>query len=186
MLSIKELATAKFNESIDVSVQLGVDPKKSDQVVRGSVVLPDRVLDHLKLLDGDYGGFPIDRLQHSLQTATRAERGGESEDYVVMALLFLVAPLVVIVWALLGRVFRYSDTWQLVINTSTTIITFLMVFIIQQSQNKDSLAIQLKLNELIACEERASNRLIALRGNIALIKDDTGFYTGFIQIPSKV
>ena len=49
--------------------------------------LPDRVLVHLKLLDGDYGGFPVDRLQHSLQTATRAHRGGESEDYVVMALL---------------------------------------------------------------------------------------------------
>jgi len=49
--------------------------------------LPDRVLTHLKLLDGDYGGFPIDRLQHSLQTATRAHRGGESEPYVVMALL---------------------------------------------------------------------------------------------------
>ena len=49
--------------------------------------LADRVLDHLRLLDGDYGGFPVDRLQHSLQTATRAERGGESEDYVVAALL---------------------------------------------------------------------------------------------------
>lgn len=52
-----------------------------------SAGLPDRVLDHLRLLDGDYGGFPVDRLQHSLQTATRAHRGGESEDYVVMALL---------------------------------------------------------------------------------------------------
>jgi len=73
---------------------------------------------------------------------------------------FLVAVLVILIWAVTGPVFHYSDTWQLVINTSTTIITFLMVFIIQQSQNKDSLAIQLKLNELIACEERASNRLI--------------------------
>jgi low affinity Fe/Cu permease len=59
-----------------------------------------------------------------------------------------------------ARFFHFSDTWQLVINTSTTIITFLMVFVIQQSQNKDSLAIQLKLNELIAAEARASNRLI--------------------------
>jgi low affinity Fe/Cu permease len=73
---------------------------------------------------------------------------------------FLIAVLVIIIWAVTGPLFGYSDTWQLVINTSTTIITFLMVFIIQQSQNKDSLAIQLKLNELIACEERASNRLI--------------------------
>ena len=56
--------------------------------------------------------------------------------------------------------FDFSDTWQLVINTGTTIITFLMVFIIQQSQNKDTLAVQLKLNELIACQELASNRLI--------------------------
>lgn len=73
---------------------------------------------------------------------------------------FLIAVGVILVWAVTGPVFHYSDTWQLVINTGTTIITFLMVFIIQQSQNKDSLAIQLKLNELIACEERASNRLI--------------------------
>lgn len=73
---------------------------------------------------------------------------------------FLLAVAVIIIWGVTGPVFHYSDTWQLVINTGTTIITFLMVFIIQQSQNKDSLAIQLKLNELIACEERASNRLI--------------------------
>jgi low affinity Fe/Cu permease len=73
---------------------------------------------------------------------------------------FLVALLVIIVWGVTGPIFKWSDTWQLVINTGTTIITFLMVFIIQQSQNKDSLALQLKLNELIACEEKASNRLI--------------------------
>lgn len=75
---------------------------------------------------------------------------------------FLIAFLVIIIWAVTGPVFHYSDTWQLVINTGTTIITFLMVFLIQQSQNKDSLAIQLKLNELIAAEERASNRLITV------------------------
>jgi low affinity Fe/Cu permease len=73
---------------------------------------------------------------------------------------FLIAVAVIVIWGLTGPIFHYSDTWQLVINTGTTIITFLMVFVIQQSQNKDSLAIQLKLNELIACEERASNRLI--------------------------
>ena len=66
----------------------------------------------------------------------------------------------IIIWALCGPLFNFSDTWQLVINTGTTIITFLMVFIIQQSQNKDTLAVQLKLNELIACQELASNRLI--------------------------
>jgi len=73
---------------------------------------------------------------------------------------FLIAITIIVLWAITGPIFHYSDTWQLVINTGTTIITFLMVFIIQQSQNKDSLAIQLKLNELIACDERASNRLI--------------------------
>jgi low affinity Fe/Cu permease len=73
---------------------------------------------------------------------------------------FMIAIAIILTWGALGPVFQYSDTWQLVINTGTTIITFLMVFIIQQSQNKDSLAIQLKLNELIAAEERASNRLI--------------------------
>jgi low affinity Fe/Cu permease len=73
---------------------------------------------------------------------------------------FLIAFLVIIVWALCGPLFGYSDTWQLVINTGTTIITFLMVFIIQQSQNKDTMALQLKLNELIAASSTASNRLI--------------------------
>ena len=73
---------------------------------------------------------------------------------------FLIALSVVVLWALSGPIFGFSDSWQLVINTGTTIITFLMVFVIQQSQNKDTLAIQLKLNELIACEAAASNRLI--------------------------
>lgn len=73
---------------------------------------------------------------------------------------FLSAMLLIIIWGITGPIFHFSDTWQLVINTGTTIITFLMVFIIQQSQNKDTIAIQIKLNELIACNERASNRLI--------------------------
>jgi low affinity Fe/Cu permease len=66
----------------------------------------------------------------------------------------------VVVWALLGPLFHFSDTWQLVINTGTTIITFLMVFLIQRSQNKDSLALHLKLNEIVAAAQGASNRLI--------------------------
>ena len=73
---------------------------------------------------------------------------------------FGVACGIVIVWAALGPVFGFSDTWQLVINTGTTIVTFLMVFLIQRAQNKDSLALQLKLNELVAAIEGASNRLI--------------------------
>src|SRR5258706_6484438 len=72
---------------------------------------------------------------------------------------FILAVIVIISWALTGPIFHYSDTWQLVINTGTTIITFLMVFVIQQSQNKDTMALQIKLNELIACST-ASNRLI--------------------------
>lgn len=73
---------------------------------------------------------------------------------------FMSAFFIVILWALLGPVFGFSDTWQLVINTGTTIITFLMVFVIQQSQNKDTVAIHLKLNELLATSKNASNRLI--------------------------
>ncbi|HVX28386.1 MAG TPA: low affinity iron permease family protein [Parafilimonas sp.] len=73
---------------------------------------------------------------------------------------FIVAFLIIIVWAVSGPIFQFSDTWQLVINTGTTIITFLMVFVIQQSQNKDTVAIHLKLNELIAATKGASNRLI--------------------------
>jgi low affinity Fe/Cu permease len=73
---------------------------------------------------------------------------------------FGLACSVILVWAAIGPAFRFSDTWQLVINTGTTIVTFLMVFLIQRSQNKDSLALQLKLNELVAAVEGASNRLI--------------------------
>ncbi|HLY68798.1 MAG TPA: low affinity iron permease family protein [Puia sp.] len=73
---------------------------------------------------------------------------------------FITAFVLVIVWGATGPVFHYSESWQLVINTGTTIITFLMVFLIQKSQNKDSLAIQLKLNELVAAHEFASNRLV--------------------------
>ncbi|HCY75491.1 MAG TPA: low affinity iron permease family protein [Ignavibacteriales bacterium] len=73
---------------------------------------------------------------------------------------FSIAFLVIIIWIISGPVFNFSDTWQLVINTGTTIITFLMVFLIQRSQNKESLAVQLKLNELVASSNGASNRLI--------------------------
>ena len=73
---------------------------------------------------------------------------------------FILAFLVIIVWGITGPLFNFSNTWQLVINTGTTIITFLMVFVIQQSQNKDTIAIQLKLNELIAASDTASNRLV--------------------------
>ena len=73
---------------------------------------------------------------------------------------FVIALAVIVFWALTGPIFGYSDTWQLVINTGTTIVTFLMVFLIQRAQNKDALAIHLKLNEIVAAMEGASNRLI--------------------------
>lgn len=72
----------------------------------------------------------------------------------------LIAFGLVIVWGATGPIFNYSETWQLVINTGTTIITFLMVFLIQKSQNKESMAVQLKLNEIVAANELASNRMI--------------------------
>jgi low affinity Fe/Cu permease len=72
---------------------------------------------------------------------------------------FIIAIVIVLVWGITGPLFNFSDTWQLVINTGTTIVTFLMVFVIQHSQNKDTIALQLKLDELIAAS-RASNKLI--------------------------
>src|SRR5213593_5063620 len=73
---------------------------------------------------------------------------------------FAAAVLAILIWILTGPTFHFSDTWQLIINTATTIITFLMVFLIQRSQNKDSLVLQLKLNEVVAAIAGASNRLI--------------------------
>ena len=73
---------------------------------------------------------------------------------------FILALGVIVIWAITGPLFDFSDTWQLVINTGTTIVTFLMVFLIQRAQNKDAIAIHLKLNEIVAAMEGASNRLI--------------------------
>ena len=84
---------------------------------------------------------------------------------------FGLACLVIVIWLVTGPIFDYSNTWQLVINTGTTIVTFLMVFLIQRSQNKDSLAFQLKLNELVAAVQGASNRLIDIED---LTEDELG------------
>jgi low affinity Fe/Cu permease len=75
---------------------------------------------------------------------------------------FTAAASVIVVWLATGPVFHFSDTWQLIINTGTTIVTFLMVFLIQRAQNKETAAMQLKLNELVAAVKGASNRLIDL------------------------
>jgi low affinity Fe/Cu permease len=75
---------------------------------------------------------------------------------------FLLAFLVIVVWCVTGPIFQYSDTWQLVINTGTTIVTFLMVFLIQNTQNRDSLALQIKLSELIIAMKGADNRIAAI------------------------
>src|SRR5207249_410679 len=84
----------------------------------------------------------------------------EATEWTGRSSAFTIALVAVIAWLVTGPLFRYSDTWQLVINTATTIVTFLMVFLIQRAQNKDAKAIQLKLNELVGGTRGASNRLI--------------------------
>ena len=81
---------------------------------------------------------------------------------------FGIALLLIMAWALTGPLFQYSDTWQLVVNTATTIITFLMVFLIQNTQNRDAKALHLKLDEVIRAIQRADNQMI----NIEKLSDD--------------
>jgi low affinity Fe/Cu permease len=81
-------------------------------------------------------------------------------DWTGSTAAFILAVGVIVLWLVTGPIFGFSDTWQLVINTGTTIVTFLMVFLIQRAQNKDAQAVHLKLNELVAAMQGASNRLI--------------------------
>jgi low affinity Fe/Cu permease len=102
------------------------------------------------------------------------------------SLAFAIACGVIVVWAATGPVFGFSDTWQLVINTGTTIVTFLMVFNIQRAQNKDSLAIHLKLNELVAAVQGASNRLVSVEDlSEADIRQLHRFYQELTQLAKK-
>lgn len=99
---------------------------------------------------------------------------------------FVTAFSIIVIWAVTGPIFGFSDTWQLVINTSTTIITFLMVFLIQQSQNKDTVAIQLKLNELIAASKESSNRLIDIEDlSDAELQELKKFYVRLAELSKK-
>jgi low affinity Fe/Cu permease len=84
----------------------------------------------------------------------------KSSHYLGSRWAFVSAIAVILIWAITGPIFRFSDTWQLVINTGTTIVTFLMVFLIQNTQNRDAKAIHLKLNELIHAVDKAKNRMI--------------------------
>ena len=99
---------------------------------------------------------------------------------------FILAFVLVLIWAVSGPFFHYSENWQLVINTGTTIITFLMVFLIQKAQNKDSLAIQLKLNELVAAHEFASNRLVNVENmSEEDLKVIQKYYSGLSKLTKK-
>ena len=91
---------------------------------------------------------------------------------------FGAAVLTILVWGVLGPVFHFSDTWQLVINTGTGLITFLMVFLIQRSQNNDSHAVHLKLNEIVAAINGASNRLISAED---LSEEEVAILTKYYQ-----
>lgn len=102
------------------------------------------------------------------------------------SLAFMLALAAVLIWLATGPIFHYSDTWQLVINTGTTIITFLMVFLIQRAQNKDALAIHLKLNEIVAAMEGASNRLIDVEDlSEAEIQALRKYYRRLIELARK-
>ena len=96
----------------------------------------------------------IDRIVTAIASRVSAAAG--------QPLAFIVALGVIVIWAVTGPLFAYSDTWQLVINTSTTIITFLMVFVIQNSQNRDAAALQAKLDELIRATAEARNEFIGI------------------------
>lgn len=126
--------------------------KEDKKVAEVQQSLDKHIERELKDESGLKKGFSA-KFQHVAATITKVTGSASA---------FIVALIIIVIWGITGPLFHYSDTWQLVINTGTTIVTFLMVFVIQQTQNKDGLALQLKLNELIAANENASNRLIVV------------------------
>lgn len=106
-------------------------------------------------------------MKQAVKKQAKARAGAEfgrfaaaASEWLGSAWAFVAAGVVIVVWGATGPLFHYSDTWQLVINTGTTIVTFLMVFLIQNTQNRDARAINLKLDELIRAVDKARNRMI--------------------------
>lgn len=124
------------------------------------------------------GSNPFSRVMETFSGWATAASGSSAA--------FLLALTTILAWLITGPLFHFSDTWQLVINTSTTIVTFLMVFLIQRSQNKDAIAIQLKLNELIAATTGASNHLINVEQrterDLQILRDH---YSRLVEIVAK-
>jgi low affinity Fe/Cu permease len=123
-------------------------------------------------------GMPVSSLgspQASSSTSEFTRLAGRTAYYTGKPITFILAMVVVIAWAVMGPVFHFSDTWQLVINTGTTIVTFLMVFLIQNTQNRDTLALQLKLDELIIATKAARNSIAGVEDlsqeELEMVKD---------------
>jgi low affinity Fe/Cu permease len=123
-------------------------------------------------------GMPVSSLgspQASSSTSGFTRLAGRTAYYTGKPVTFILAMVVVIAWAVMGPIFHFSDTWQLVINTGTTIVTFLMVFLIQNTQNRDTLALQLKLDELIIATKAARNSIAGVEDlgqeELEMVKD---------------
>ena len=138
----------------------------------GTHVIPQNKLHHISMEYKKHSWFET--------FATKATRAAGSN------MAFTIACTVIVAWICTGPLFDFSDTWQLVINTGTTIITFLMVFLIQKTQNKDAIAIQIKLNELVAATANASNRIVSVEdlSEEELIRLNN-YYTKLAELTAK-
>jgi low affinity Fe/Cu permease len=122
-------------------------------------------------------GLPISSLGSLQASSTSAftRLAGQTAYYTGKPITFVLAAVVIVAWAAMGPIFHFSDTWQLVVNTGTTIVTFLMVFLIQNTQNRDTLALQLKLDELIIATKEARNSIAGVEDltqeELEMVKD---------------